>query len=490
MPTVASSRLLEHYSDSYRPMKWFSSLPTHRCLLGLALALPVMSALAAATQEFVPAVDVSTYPTLQAAIDANPGTIIRVPAGEYRLTSALVIRHNRTQIVGPARIVQSNPKEAMLTITDASGVRVSDLAFTRSEGQQETTSHGVQVVKSRDVILSHLDVSENHTRSSIVASDSQDITVQNCTVKNFKGPTIDDRTAPQHLSGYAFKSIDGTGIQMRNVQGAVIRDNRVQEFRLLPTKETRDKYDLGTLTIVPAKPGRLMSEQIFRARYTNNWHQGAGIHVAGPDQTRRVIISGNFVEHAPQGIDIHSDNVVVTNNIIAHAMIGMKAMHGSKNVLIDGNQFTYVDLWGIVLMTGAASRAAGNPMPSGGVTTENVDGGHIISNNIISNFGFGLQDWNWVETKANRCAIQLPKGQLEENPPLRNVVIAGNVVYDSGQDQIMVDGKWTKVPPRYNYALYVEQTGKPSPQNVRVHGNVFDPGLNGTTNLPDPSQSN
>ena len=101
-----------------------------------------------------------------------------------------------------------------------------------------------------------------------------------------------------------------------------------------------------------------MSQEIFDTRFTNNWHQGAGIHVSGPDQTRRVIISGNYVENAPQGIDIHSDNVVVTNNIIAHAMIGMKAMHGSKNVLIDGNQFTYVDLWGIVLMTGAGSRAA------------------------------------------------------------------------------------------------------------------------------------
>jgi hypothetical protein len=334
------------------------------------------------------------------------------------------------------------------------------------------------------VTLTRLRVAENHTHSSIMASDCQDVTVENCVVTNFKGPTIDDRTAPKHLSGYAFKSIDGTGIQMRNVDGVVIRDNRVQEFRLLPTQETQKKYDLGQLTIVPKERGRLMSQQIFDTHFTNNWHQGAGIQVSGPEATKRVVLSGNYIENAPQGFDIHADLVVVTNNIISHAMIGMKAMHGAKHVLIDGNQFTYVDLWGIVLMTGAATHSAGDTKPDGSIAAENTDGGHIISNNIISHFGMGLQNWNW-ENKANRCAIYLPKGQLEENPPLRNVVIVGNVVYDSGKDSVLIDGKWTKVPPRYNYALYIEQTQKPSPENVKVYANVFDPGLKGTTNLPE-----
>lgn len=430
-------------------------------------------------------VDAGTYPTLQAAIDANPGKIIRIPDGEYHLDQALVVKNDRTELRGPARIVQTNPKMSLIRVIGATGVRLDDLTFTRAEGQQETTEHGVYVSKSRNITLSRLHVSENHTRSSIVAEDSFDIIIENCTVTNFKGVTIDDRTAPHHLSDYAFRSIDGTGIQLRAVDGGVIRDSRVQELRLLPTKEIHDQYKLGQLTIVPKKPGRLMSEEIFRTHYTNNWHQGAGIHVTNPIAAKRVIIAGNYVEHAPQGIDIHADNVVVTGNIISHAMIGMKSMHGSKNVLIDGNQFTYIDLWGIKLMTGNSSRAAGQPNAVGAISPENVDGGHIISNNIISNFGLGLQNWNWEGREANRAAIILPAGQLEENPPLRSALVIGNVVYDSGRDQVLVDGKWTVVPPRYNWALYVETSKKPVPQNVKLIGNLLDPGRLGTTNLPE-----
>jgi hypothetical protein len=433
-------------------------------------------------------VDLNNYDSLQAAIDATPGRLIHLPPGEYEIDTALVIKADGTELLGPARIVQTSPQQSMLKISGARNVRVSELTFTRPAGRQDTTEHGVLIEKCSNVELTRLHVSENHTRSSITAVSSADITIQNCTVLNFKGPTIDDRTAPHHLSDYAFRSIDGTGIQFRDVDGGVIRDNRVQEKRLLPTKEMHDQYGLGKITIMPEKPGRLMSQEIFKSGYTNNWHQGAGIHVTGPDKTNRVIISGNYIEHAPQGIDIHADNIVVTGNMISHAMIGMKAMHGSKNVLIDGNQFTYVDLWGIVLQPGADSRPSGRPLPKGdGVTGENVDGGHIISNNIISNFGLGLQNWNWEKRNANRCAIYLPPGQLEENPPVRTVVITGNVVYDSAQDTVLVDGKWTKLAPRYNYALYVEQDGKgkPTAQNVRVYGNNFEPGLKGTTNVPE-----
>lgn len=469
-------------------MKYSSHSSRLVAILVTALSLTASPAWSqgASLSATVAPIDVASYPSLQAAIDANPGRIIRVPAGEYQISAALVIKGDNTELYGPARIVQTNPKAALLTITGAKRVRVNDLSFTRAEGQQEAAEHGVQIIKCSDVIISRVQVSENHTRSSIMANDSSDVTVENCVVTNFKGPTIDDRTDPKHLSDYAFKSIDGTGIQMRAVRGAIIRDNRIQELRLLPTKKMHDKYGLGQLTVVPEVRGRLMSEDIFKTHYTNNWHQGAAIQVAAPDISNRIVISGNYIEHAPQGIDIHADNVVVTGNIISHAMIGMKAMHGAKNVLIDGNQFTYVDLWGIVLMTGASSRANGQKSSNGSMTPgENIDGGHIISNNIISNFGLGLQDWNWEGRNANRCAIFLPTGQLEENPPLRNVIITGNQVFDSGKDGALVDGKWEKVPPRYNYALWVEQSGVPSPQNVKVYGNLFDAGAKGVTNLPE-----
>ena len=38
-------------------------------------------------------------------------------------------------------------------------------------------------------------------------------------------------------------------------------------------------------------------------------------------------------------------------------------MHGSRNVIITGNQFTKNDLWAIGLMPGAASHPAGDGQP-------------------------------------------------------------------------------------------------------------------------------
>lgn len=433
-----------------------------------------------------PPVDVASYASLQTAIDANPGRIIRIPAGEYVIDAALKITGDHTEVHGPARIIQTNPKAAIVRIDKGRGIRLSDLSFTRSEGRQEAGAAGIDVVQSQDVVLSRLRVTENHTHSSIRASDSRDVTIEGCIVHNYKGPTIDDSTDPRHLSGYAFKAIDGTGIQMVSVQGGVIRDNRIQEFRLLPTREVREKYDLGALTIMPRERGRLMSQEIFDTRFTNNWHQGSGIHVSNPDRSNRIIISGNYIEHPGQGIDLHCDNVIVTGNIISYSLIGMKAMHGAKNILIDGNQFSHADLWGVMLMPGASSHESANAGAAGRAATENVDGGTIVSNNIFSDFGFGDQYWNWIDDTSKgpsaRCVIAIRAGQLAENPPIRDVLVTGNLVYDSGRDTVLQDGKWVKVPPRYVYALYVEQLIQPAPVNVRIFGNLLNPGLAGASN--------
>jgi hypothetical protein len=435
------------------------------------------------------AVDVRSFPNVQAAIDANPGRIIQLPAGEYTIDRALRITRNGTELHGPARILQTNPEESFMLVENASAVRVTNLEFTRSEGKQQTTKPGIDIQKCRDVEIAQVRISENHTRASIHANASQDIVVRDCTILNYKGPTIDDRTRGNpSLYGFAFRSVDGTGIQFREVNGGAIRDNRIQEHRILPTREIRDRHKLGELTVKPDKPGRLMQQDIFNSGYTNNWHQGAAIQVGGPTVSGRIIISGNFIENAAQGLDLHADNVSVTNNIISHAMIGMKTMHGAKHVLIDGNQFTHCDLWGLKLMPGASSRASSDPETRRGHTAENVDGGTIVSNNIFSHFGLGEQRWNWEGRRSDypeRNPIVVLFGQLEENPSTKNILITGNLVYDSGQDSVLIDGKWTKQPPHYDYALYVEQQRAPAPINVHVHGNLLDPGRKGATNFGD-----
>jgi phosphomethylpyrimidine synthase len=53
--------------------------------------------------------------------------------------------------------------------------------------------------------------------------------------------------------------------------------------------------------------------------------------------------------------------------------MGMKAMHGSRNVIISGNQFVRNSLWSIGLMPGVAAHSAEDGKP------ENADGGSIIA---------------------------------------------------------------------------------------------------------------
>jgi len=427
-------------------------------------------------------VDVSAYPTLQAAIDANPGRIITLPPGEFTIDRALVVSADHTELHGPARVIQTNPAEPILQVRNARHVRIFDLSLGRSAGRQEASKPGLEIDRCEDVELRRVRVTDNHSNSSIVAVFSKDVTVANCTVINYKGLAIDDRTKSE-LYGYAFQAIDGFGIQMRYVEGVVIRDNTVIEKRLLPTPEIRDRYGLGRLTAVNEKPGRLAKPEMLKTRYTSNWHQGSAIHVTAPKTTKRVLITGNQVENAAQGIDMHADWVICSNNLISHCMIGLKAVHGAKHMMMEGNQIAYVDLWGVLLQPGTASRIAapaeGNETSGG----ENIDGGSLIANNLISNFGFGEQYWNWAPG-AKFAAMNLGAAPLPENPPLRSLLVIGNLVYDSGKDGVMMDGQWKKIEPRYLYAAMLEPDKPNSAKNVHFHGNLFDPGSKGTTDLP------
>jgi hypothetical protein len=67
------------------------------------------------------------------------------------------------------------------------------------------------------------------------------------------------------------------------------------------------------------------------------------------------------------------------------------------------------------------------------------------------------------------------------------VIIANNMVYDTGRDKVIVDGRPQVVPPRYIFALMVQQ-GSQGPQNIKIHGNIFHPGSSGVSNFELPPQ--
>lgn len=416
--------------------------------------------------EFGPSVGDSR--SIQEALDANPGQMVFVPAGDHQINEKIRIRTADSGLWGPGRIVQLNPAQPILEIEAASGVRIRDLTLTRPEGRQETTVEGVLALQCRDLVLENLRVIDNRTRSgAIVLRECQGAEIRNCLVQNYMRISIDDRTASEDW-GYAFNCIDGTGIVVEHSTGTLIQGNRVIEENLLPTPEIKQKYKLGEFVKRNPVKGTIIGQKVWDDEYVDNWHQGSAIIVTSPTVSDYTRILGNSIENAAQGIDIHSDHVIIANNVVNNAFMGMKAMHGSRNVLVIGNQFSKNDLWSIGMMPGASSHAASPALPDREAVPPNVDGGSIIANNIISDFGYGHAHWIWGD---DGTPIRFDTGQKPENPPLADVVVQGNVVYDTGR----TDG----TGPRYRYAVLVPGEVK----EIRFSGNLFHPGREGVSNV-------
>ncbi|MCY2962190.1 MAG: hypothetical protein NT069_00815, partial [Planctomycetota bacterium] len=229
--------------------------------------------------------------------------------------------------------------------------------------------------------------------------------------------------------------------------GTLIEANRVVEENLLPTREIKERHRLGDWVKKNPRKGNLVNQQVWDAGYTDNWQQGSAIIVTSPEASEQTRILGNHIVNAAQGIDLHCDQVIVANNIVSNSFIGMKAMHGSRNVLITGNQFVKCSLWAIGLMPGVSSHEP------------NTDGGSIIANNIISDFGYGDANWIWGN---DRSPLRFDAGQHSDDPALSDVVVQGNVVQSAG-------------PPRYQFAVIIAAGEKPAPPRGLVFANNILP---------------
>lgn len=450
-----------------------------RTIITAALAIGCLTAIGA-DQAVSGSLSVKDYPSIQAAIDANPGQMLFVPPGNYKLTEKLRIHTNDTGLSGPGRLIQTKADVPIIEVEHASGVQLRDLTLTRSKESEETKAEAVLAMDCRELVLENLRVLNNRTRSAaITLRDCHGSQISRCLVRNYMTISIDDRTAGTDW-GYAFRCIDGTGIAVNSCTATLVQGNRVIEQDLLPTQEVQQKHKLGEFVKKNPVKGLITNQKTWDASYTDNWHQGSAIIINGPEDCDNTQVIGNNIENAAQGIDIHADHVIVSQNIINNAFIGMKAMHGSRNILILGNQFMKNELWSIGLMPGAASHAAlaaaddkSKPRPA------NVDGGSIIANNIISDFGYSHAHWIWGSKGA---PLKFDDGQKPENPPLTDVIIQGNVIYDTGRDRVLVNGQPTVEPPRYKYAVVVSK-GATGPQGLHFSNNVLHPGTSGVSNV-------
>ena len=430
------------------------------------------------------------YPTPQEAINVNPGVMLFVPPGVHSISGALFLKGDGGGLYGPGTIEQTSPGSSIITVEDAALVRLEGITLSRSAAEEPARGPGLFIHRSRLVEIRGVHVVNHHARdAAIEIRNSEQVTVKDCLVYNYKCIAIDDRTASPRY-GYAFRAIDGTGILVNASTGTVIESNRVIEDRLLPTREAMERYKLGELTTRPAQKGQLMPQEAWDTGYVSNWHQGSAIVVTSPRQTDHTIVRGNYLQNCAQGIDIHSDHVICANNIVDHGFMGIKMTHGCRNILVEGNMLTHIDLWGILVNPGAASEHAIPAKDGAPAKAGNHDSGITIANNQITDFGYGDEYWNWGGRRNGDggYGIILMDKQLEENPNLSDILIQGNMVYDAGRDGVLVDGELVQEGPRYQYALCIryEPDSPHFPKNVVVGQNIFHPGRDGVCNQELP----
>lgn len=423
--------------------------------------------------------------SIQETLDKNPGRIVDIGSGDWKISRRIKIEHDRSGLCGSGRIIQSNPSEPIVQIENAADVKIRDITLMRSDGAKDCEAEGIVVRKCRYLLLSGVTVLDNCSRlSAISLQDCVLASVTGCQVRNYMRIAIDDRTEKTEHYGYAFRCIDGTGIGVRSSQGTLISNNIVIEENLRPTPEMKEKYRLGTFSRKSAQKGDLVSQEAWDAEYVSNWQQGSAIWVSSSESTKFTRIIGNHVSNAAQGLDIHSDQVIVANNIVENAWMGMKAMHGSRNVLITGNQFFGNVIWSIGLMPGAA--AHGTKAKDGSAVAPNADGCSIIANNIISDFGYGDSYWVWKD--GSRSPFRFDIGQEEDDPPLSDVIISGNLVQESGKKMPAGEADQTLEAPRYQYTVIIssDATGKKNPRGLHFQNNILQPGSQGVSNMDLP----
>lgn len=422
-----------------------------------------------------PAVSARGYPTLQAAVDAHPGALVALDGGDWRLTERIRLDENSARgLLGPGRLEQTNPAEPAIEIEHCPDAVLAGLELVRPPAAV-ASAPAVLVADAPRLRCERLEVRGNAApRGAIEVTQSDGASIAGCRILDYTALSIDDRTGPPgssaaDLYGYAFRCLDGTGILVRSSRGVTLEGNQIRETRWRPTRGIQLAHELGELVDgrYPASAGRL-GEEVRRTGYVRNWHQGSAILVTDPRVSRGIVIRGNLIGQAAQGIDLHADELRVTGNRIDNALIGIKLTHGCAGAVIAGNLLSRVDLWGILVNPGSSS------------APDNRDERITIEGNLITACGHGDAWWNWGGQRpraAGTHAIYLDGPQVPEAPPLRAITIRGNLVHAGGE-------------PRFEYALCLAPQGREAtgaavyPEGLEIAGNLFEPGLGAACNVP------
>lgn len=427
------------------------------------------------------------YPSLQQAIDENPGGAVSLNDKRYQIDAPLVIKTADTKLLGPGVVVQTNPHAAIVEMDGAPNVLLRDITFTRAADAQETDQPGIYATGCANMHIDNVRVLENHGgRASIYIERGQRIRIERCEIVNYKYIGVQDRTDNPRYA-IAFRCIDGAGISLSGCHVAQVLNNRILENRILPTRETVEKYHLGEVLSTGDPSQRI---QATSPAYPG-WHQGSAVEVHGPLDSSHALLQGNYVENAAQGFDIHADMIILAQNHINTCHTGIKTMHGARHVMILGNIIERADDEGIYLGSNDAFRAqpAQGDQPPRPANTNN---GCIVANNIITEMGYGTEAWAlWqpkVETETP-LAIKIKGIGYDGQMTRDDLVIIGNIVYHHGPDGMIEGGRVVfDNPPHYKYALWIEPAALRQMKNLKITGNVFHPGEFGVSNLEEKGE--
>jgi len=149
--------------------------------LALTLALCV-NALAA---EF------AGYADLQAALDAQPGKVITLPAGDYPISRKLVLRGDGAGLVGPGRIIQENPDEPILEVDGLKDVLLRDLTLTRAAGRTVARKSALLAIRCSYLRVDQVRILDNQSPTGALAlRECRFARVTGCLVRNYMRVSI------------------------------------------------------------------------------------------------------------------------------------------------------------------------------------------------------------------------------------------------------------------------------------------------------------
>ncbi|MCY2967869.1 MAG: hypothetical protein NT069_30285, partial [Planctomycetota bacterium] len=106
-------------------------------------------------------ISAADYESIQAALDANPGRMIFVPAGDHVITRKLRFRGDGAGLCGRGRIIQQTSNEPIVELEAVHAAEIRDVTLTRPSGAMETENEAILAIGCRDLVIDNVRAIDN-----------------------------------------------------------------------------------------------------------------------------------------------------------------------------------------------------------------------------------------------------------------------------------------------------------------------------------------